>query len=346
MSKSDSSDFDQSISDRTRVNPSSVAGGEREKKPLLVVEKLVKEYPRQGAKASLSKWFGPKPAPEPDTFKAVDGISFQIARGESVGLVGESGCGKSTTGRSILRLIQPTSGSVRFAGQEVLTAGKSELAALRRSMQMIFQDPYASLNPRIPVGKAIAEPIVVHGLASRSEAADRAIELLRKVGLSSDMAMRLPHEFSGGQRQRLCIARALSLGPKLIVADEAVSALDVSIKAQVLNLLLDLQAEFGLSYLFISHDMATVERVSHRIAVMYLGEIVEIGPRAAIIENPQHPYTRKLLGAVPVPDPSLRSRRASLPVEDLPNPVRAWDFSPQPKAWRVVAKSHLVQEAF
>jgi len=198
---------------------------------------------------------------------------------------------------------------VRFQGTDVLRLDKRGLAGMRRSMQMIFQDPYASLNPRLPVGRAIAEPMVVHGLAPWPAAMERAAALLRQVGLSPDMAGRLPHEFSGGQRQRLCIARALALSPKLIVADEAVSALDVSIKAQVVELMLALQAELGLSYLFISHDMATVERVSHRIAVMYLGEIVEIGPRAAVIENPQHPYTRKLLAAVPVPDPALRGRR-------------------------------------
>jgi peptide/nickel transport system ATP-binding protein len=210
---------------------------------------------------------------------------------------------------------------------------------------MIFQDPYASLNPRIEVGRAIAEPMIVHGMAGRAEAEDRVAELLRKVGLSPEMARRFPHEFSGGQRQRLCIARALSLSPKMIVADEAVSALDVTIKAQVLNLLQDLQAELGLSYLFISHDMAVVERMSHRVAVMYLGEIVEIGPRAAIIENPQHPYTRKLIAAVPVPDPGRRSGRRGLATEDLPSPVRSPSYVPPPRRWRTAGPDHLVQEA-
>jgi peptide/nickel transport system ATP-binding protein len=209
---------------------------------------------------------------------------------------------------------------------------------------MIFQDPYASLNPRMPVGKAIAEPIVVHNIATRAEAAERAAELLRTVGLAPEMGKRLPHEFSGGQRQRLCIARALSLSPGLIVADEAVAALDVSIKAQVLNLMLDLQSQLGLSYLFISHDMAIVERMSHRIAVMYLGEIVEIGPRAAIIENPQHPYTRKLLAAVPIPHPRARANRASMPVEDLPSPIRTPDYVTPQRFWRTVCDGHHVQE--
>jgi peptide/nickel transport system ATP-binding protein len=275
---------------------------------------------------------------------AVENVSFSLRPAETLALVGESGCGKSTTGRSILRLVEPTAGTIRFAGADVRGLDKRGLSGLRRQMQMIFQDPYASLNPRIPVGRAIAEPIIVHKIASRPEAADRAAELLRVVGLAPEMGARLPHEFSGGQRQRLCIARALSLSPKLIVADEAVAALDVSIKAQVLNLMLDLQAQFGLSYLFISHDMGVVERISHRIAVMYLGEIVEIGPRAAIIENPQHSYTRKLLAAVPVPDPARRGMRATPPAEDLPSPIRAPDYVPPQRGWRTVSDGHFVQD--
>ncbi|MEP6971296.1 MAG: ABC transporter ATP-binding protein, partial [Betaproteobacteria bacterium] len=228
---------------------------------------------------------------------AVENVSFSLHAGETLALVGESGCGKSTTGRSILRLVEPHSGSVLFEGQDVRALDPVGLRAARRHMQMIFQDPFASLNPRKTVGGAIAEPMVVHGLLDRAQARERVSELLRKVGLSPDMASRFPHEFSGGQRQRLSIARALALEPRLLVADEAVSALDVSIQAQVINLMMDLQAEMGLAYLFISHDIAVVERVSHRVAVMYLGEIVEIGPRAAIIENPQHPYTKRLIAA-------------------------------------------------
>jgi peptide/nickel transport system ATP-binding protein len=210
---------------------------------------------------------------------------------------------------------------------------------------MIFQDPYASLNPRKTVGSAIAEPIVIHGLADRKGANEMVADLLRQVGLSPDMASRLPHEFSGGQRQRLCIARALALSPKLIVADEAVSALDVSIKAQVINLMLDLQQELGLAYLFISHDMAVVERVSHRVAVMHLGEIVEIGPRQAIFDNPQHPYTQKLMAAVPTPDPSRRRVRRGLANDEIPSPFRAPDYQPPERRYREVAPGHMVQIA-
>jgi peptide/nickel transport system ATP-binding protein len=275
---------------------------------------------------------------------AVQNVSFTLGVGETLSLVGESGCGKSTTGRSVLRLVEPTSGSVRFEGSNVLDLDRRGLRRLRRRMQMIFQDPYASLDPRLRVGIAIAEPMIVHRLATRNDASDRVALLLRKVGLSPDMAHRFPHEFSGGQRQRLCIARALSLMPALVVADEAVSSLDVSIKAQVLNLLIDLQQELGLSYLFISHDMAIVERVSHRIAVMYVGEIVEVGPRDEILGNPQHPYTRKLISAVPIPDPSRRASRRALPAEDLPSPLRPPHYHPPARQWREVSHGHLVQE--
>ena len=215
---------------------------------------------------------------------------------------------------------------------------------MRQRMQMIFQDPFASLNPRKSVGAAIAEPIIVHGLAPPREASDRVADLLRKVGLTPDMAERYPHEFSGGQRQRVAIARALALAPKLIVADEAVSALDVSVKARVVNLMMRLQAEMGLAFLFISHDIAVVERISHRIAVMFLGEIVEIGPRAAIIENPCHPYTKKLIAAAPSPDPARRAIRRGVSNDEVPSPLRPADYVPQPRLYREVAPGHVVQD--
>ena len=275
---------------------------------------------------------------------AVEDVSFSLRRGETLALVGESGCGKSTTGRSILRLVEPSFGSVRFGGRDVTGLGKSDLRDVRRDMQMIFQDPFASLNPRKSVGSALAEPILVHGLAKGAEAQDRVAELLRKVGLAPEMHVRFPHEFSGGQRQRIAIARALALSPKLVVADEAVSALDVSVQAQVLNLMLDLQAELGLAYLFISHDMAVVERVSHRVAVMYLGEIVEIGPREAVFSDPRHPYTRKLLAAVPVPDPSRRAFRRELAVDELPSPIRKLDWRAPPTALVEIAPGHFIRQ--
>jgi glutathione transport system ATP-binding protein len=273
---------------------------------------------------------------------AVEQVSFDLYPGETLALVGESGCGKSTTGRSLLRLVAIDGGSIEFGGRDLVTLRADQLRSLRREIQMVFQDPFASLDPRLTVGFSVAEPLYIHGVARGAEAEERVAALLRQVGLSPDHAQRYPHEFSGGQRQRLAIARALALQPKIIVADEAVSALDVSIRAQIVNLLLELQARFGLSYLFISHDMAVVERVSHRVAVMYLGQIVEIGPRRAIFEDPRHPYTQKLMAAVPVADPARRRRKRELSSDEVPSPIRAVDDEPVVLPLKEVGPGHYV----
>lgn len=275
---------------------------------------------------------------------AVENVSFDLKAGETLSIVGESGCGKSTTGRGLMRLIEPTSGRIVLNGRDFTSLSMPQVREARRDIQMIFQDPFASLSPRRTVGQAIAEPYLTHKLGTPADAKRVVAELLQRVGLTPDMADRLPHQFSGGQRQRICIARALALSPKVIVADESVSALDVSVKAQVINLLLDLQRDLGISYVFISHDMAVVERMSHRVAVMYLGEIVEIGPRESIFANPQHPYTKKLIAAVPVPDPTLRSRKPILEAEELPSALRPADFIFVPKCYREVASGHFVQD--
>lgn len=273
--------------------------------PLLEARNIVKYFPVEDSD---------------DVVKAVDGVSFDIRSGETLGLVGESGCGKSTVGRCLLRLHEPTSGEVVFQGVEILKLKNRDMQALRREMQIIFQDPYASLNPRLSILGIISEPLKIHGIGDRSEQRDRVAELLSKVGLDPKYMDRYAHEFSGGQRQRIGIARALALNPKLIICDEPVSALDVSVQAQVVNLLQDLQEEFGLTYLFISHGLAVVEHISDRVAVMYLGKIVEIADAEELYSNPQHPYTKALLSAIPVPDPRQRRERIVLK-GDVPTPI-------------------------
>jgi oligopeptide transport system ATP-binding protein len=275
------------------------------RKELLSVRDLVKHFPVEGSD---------------DVLRAVDGVSFDIGSGETLGLVGESGCGKSTVGRCVLRLYEPTSGHIDFDGRDIRTLSKSEMRSLRREMQIIFQDPYASLNPRLSVESIVSEPLKIHGVGNKTERTERVADLLKKVGLDPNYAKRYPHEFSGGQRQRIGIARALALNPKMIVCDEPVSALDVSVQAQVVNLLQDLQAEFGLTYLFISHGLAVVEHISNRVAVMYLGKIVEIADARELYENPLMPYTQALLSAIPIPDPKQKRERIVLK-GDVPTPI-------------------------
>jgi glutathione transport system ATP-binding protein len=273
---------------------------------------------------------------------AVEQVSFDLYAGETLALVGESGCGKSTTGRSLLRLVDIAGGEIEFDGRNITQLSGKRLQALRRNIQVVFQDPYASLDPRLTVGYTIMEPLLVHRVATRAEAERRVAWLLERVGLLPEHAQRYPHEFSGGQRQRIAIARALALNPKIVIADESVSALDVSIRAQIINLLLDLQRDLGISFLFISHDMAVVERVSHRVAVMYLGQIVEIGPRRAIFEDPRHAYTRALLSAVPIADPARRHLRRSLLADEMPSPIRAVGDEPEIQPLRQVSPGHFV----
>jgi peptide/nickel transport system ATP-binding protein len=313
-----------------REMPDTTVNADR---PVLAVNNLVTRFDvRSGFFGSVSA-----------RIHAVENVSFDLRRGETLALVGESGCGKSTTGKSILRLVEATSGSISIDGEDMLAVKGAALQGVRRKAQMIFQDPFASLNPRMKVGAAIAQPILVHGLASRAAAREKVASLLERVGLPRAAAERFPDEFSGGQRQRICIARALALEPKLIVADESVSALDVSIKAQVINLLLDLQSDQQLAYLFISHDMSVVERVAHRVAVMYLGEIVEIGPRCAVFENPQHPYTKRLLAAVPIPDPATRNQFRAASNDEVKSPIRTPDYVPPMRRYLEIADGHRVQ---
>ena len=277
---------------------------------LLEVLDLKKHYP--GRSGILRRTVG--------TVHAVDGVSFTLGVGETLGLVGESGCGKSTVARSILRLVEPTGGSISLNGRDITHLGKAELRPNRRSMQIIFQDPFASLNPRMTAGDIVGEPLIVHGIATGDKKRERVAELFEQVGLRPDQMQNYPHQFSGGQRQRICIARALALGPSLIVCDEPVSALDVSIQAQVINLLIDLQRKHDFSYLFIAHDLAVVAHISHRVAVMYLGRIVEIAEKRELFANPRHPYTQALLASVPVADP--RAKRLTPLIEgDVPSPI-------------------------
>jgi len=300
--------------------------------PILQVRDLVTRFPLRGGLLNRVK----------REVHAVENVSFDLWPGETLSLVGESGSGKSTTGRALLRLVETQEGTITFNGKRIDTLPAGQLQPLRRDIQFIFQDPYASLDPRPTVGYSIMEPLRVHNLLDGDAAQRRVAWLLERVGLKPEHAWRYPHEFSGGQRQRICIARALALNPKVVIADESVSALDVSIRAQIINLLLDLQREMGIAFLFISHDMAVVERISHRVAVMYLGQIVEIGPRRAVFENPQHPYTRKLMAAVPVADPAHRQARRVLLQDELPGNIRKRGESTERVVLREVGPGHFV----
>ena len=318
--------------DGSSVDPGALILPYRHHEPILSVRDLVTRFDLRGGILNRVQ----------RRVHAVEHVSFDLFPGETLALVGESGCGKSTTGRSLLRLVDIQGGQIKFDGQDVLALKHQQLQSLRRNIQFIFQDPFASLDPRLTVGYSIMEPLLIHKVCSPAEARERVGQLLDRVGLSCEMAQRYPHEFSGGQRQRVCIARALALNPKVVIADESVSALDVSIQAQIINLLIDLQQELGVAFLFISHDMAVVERISHRVAVMYLGQIVEIGPRREIFQNPQHPYTRKLMAAVPIADPSRRNNHRVLAVDELPSPIRGLNDNPLVSPLVQVGPDHFV----
>ncbi len=279
---------------------------------LMIVKDLVKYFPvRSGLMQRVTAHV-----------KAVDGVSFTVQSGECLGMVGESGCGKTTVGRTILRLVEPTAGSVVFDGQDIAKADSKTLKAMRRNMQIIFQDPYSSLDPRVPIGESISEGLLIHGMKDSRERNAIVVDMLKKVGMEEYHSRRYPHEFSGGQRQRIGIARALALRPKFIVCDEPVSALDVSIQSQVLNILRDLQHEFGLTYLFIAHNLSVVEHISDRVAVMYLGKMVELTDREELFRDPRHPYTQALMSAIPIPDPKIKGKRARIVLKgDVPSPL-------------------------
>lgn len=318
----------QELADQQEVEQDTVVPG----KPILEVRDLVTRFPLRGGILNRVK----------REVHAVENVSFDLWPGETLALVGESGCGKSTTGRALLRLVESQEGSITFNGERIDTLPDSRLQAIRRDIQFIFQDPYASLDPRHTIGYSIMEPLRVHNLLDGEAAQRRVAWLLERVGLKPEHAWRYPHEFSGGQRQRICIARALALNPKVVIADESVSALDVSIRAQIINLMLDLQRDMGIAFLFISHDMAVVERISHRVAVMYMGQIVEIGPRRAVFENPQHPYTRKLMAAVPVADPAHRHAQRVLLQDEMPSNIRKRGESVERVTLREVGPGHFV----
>ena len=304
----------------------------RSEPPILEIENLTTRF-------SIKSSFGFSKG----NVHAVEGIDLLLQQGETIGIVGESGCGKSTLGKSIMRLVEPNSGKIKIKGKDIISLSKKDMFPIRKDVQIVFQDPYSSLNPRLTVGQIVSEGMKLHKVCHETEIKDKLIEVFKKVGLSEVHINNYPHEFSGGQRQRIGIARALALSPSIIIADEAVSALDVSIQAQVINLMMELQEEYGLSYLFISHDMAVIERVCHRVAVMYLGEIVELGSRSQVFENPQHPYTKKLMKAVPIADPKLRKKEFNLMTDEIPSLVKPNGYEPEKINLIKVEEGHFIK---